>query len=186
MRPHECDLFGEGIALAAAQLPATISSCRKYRRLYGPASRREDRIVCHACRLRGGSTGVPNAAVTHWSSDAAVAHLRAQGNAMAQSECDSLCRRAGGCRTRSSILLERTARSRQRPSAAVGRPLLIAPRALVPHWREQLEWHVNEDALNGKRIIIDPMAEGQKGQQRRALLESVPTSRCSLYSAGSR
>jgi hypothetical protein len=117
---------------------------------------------------------VPQAALTYWSSHVA-SHSHPHGPAAAaelasvakelQDVLETVLESYGpkGSKTGKGSKLGIHGRDSKSRSAgsSVGGPLrscatlLVVPRPLVPHWREQLEWHVHTGALGGPVIVDD-------------------------------
>ena len=163
--PRGYALFGSSIKEAADQLP-------HYRELVPEppedfeALRRDACIATFKSRtaLDVAVLAVPFAAMGYWSSTAAAAWHPEGPEAAADLALEA----------RRLLEAVNIALDRHRPNATAAPPplrsgatLLVVPKPLLHHWREQIEWHVDQTCLGGE-VLIDGYGEGRRNGSARA------------------
>lgn len=169
------ELLGTGVTRAADALP-------RYRELVpvpprGFEALHDDKaIAAFGSRdaFEAAVHAVPSAAIAYWSS-AAAANSHPAGPAAAAELADEAIRLRDAIEA--ALADEQRPLKDSRPPPRASRAtLLICPRPLLHHWREQIEWHVAAGCLPGE-VLIDTYGTERKsgGGRTKALGE--------LYSA---
>lgn len=161
--PDAYALFADSGREAAAQLagytevvlspPPDFSELKSDRTIRALGSRAALDAACQA---------VPRAASAYWGS-AMAAQSHPDGPAAAADLAASAADL--GTAVDAALASHRPEPSTlERPNASrpSGATLIVVPRPLLPHWREQLKWHVHEGGLGG-RLLVDGEGGGAGG-----------------------
>jgi len=107
---------------------------------------------------------VPRAASTYWSS--AVAARSHPAGAPAAAEIAHAATRLAEA-VEATLDAHRPRPEGPPPPLRSRATLLVVPRPLLQHWKEQIEWHVQRHALQGA-VLVDAVAEGKGDKRARA------------------
>ena len=125
---------------------------------------------------------VPRAGIAYWSSaEAAAAH---PGGPEAAAHLASLAMRLEAS-VEAALDTHRPNLHAPPPPLRSGATLLVVPKPLLQHWREQIAWHVDEAALEGG-VLLDPhalLAGGASGHSASATAAGRAKTLRELWSA---